>query len=109
MKSWQRGVAGPATGYSPDRAVRFRGLQATNEKRPAGVLPGATATGYSLSGFYIMARKGANAASDRYCLRSELEAERTIIGAMLLAATNGDDECATTVFSGAAGPRLRRC
>lgn len=31
-------------------------------------------------------------------LRSEPEAERTIIGALLLSAVNGDDECTATVF-----------
>jgi replicative DNA helicase len=41
---------------------------------------------------------GATAAGDRYCLRSEPEAERTVIGALLLAEMNGDRQCAATVF-----------
>jgi hypothetical protein len=49
-------------------------------------------------GFYIMAGKGAIEASDSYRLRSEPEAKQYIIGALLLAAINGDEECAENVF-----------
>jgi hypothetical protein len=45
-----------------------------------------------------MAGKAATAASDRYRLRSEPDAERTVIGSLLLSATNGDPDCAATIF-----------
>ncbi len=45
-----------------------------------------------------MEGKGAIAASDRSRLRSEPEAERTIIAVLLRAASNGDDDCAIKVF-----------
>src|SRR4051812_17975062 len=37
--------------------------------------------------------------TDRYQLRKEPEAERNIIGALLLATINGDTDCAATVFA----------